>query len=99
MADTRVVFPACPCPTRTRLRRLAPSYTFTGCLLRQAFRDESLRPGRGSGQGTGQPNTACENYDANTGISRGSRDGARLKLHHEILTVAVRLSWSRLCAG
>src|SRR5437899_3399439 len=37
MADTRVVLPACPCPTRARLRRLAPSYTFTGCLLPQAY--------------------------------------------------------------
>src|SRR6266481_5801215 len=37
MADTRVVLPACPCPMRARLRRLAPSYTFTGCLLPQAY--------------------------------------------------------------
>jgi hypothetical protein len=37
MADTRVVLPACPCPIRARLRRLAPSYTFTGCLLPQAY--------------------------------------------------------------
>src|SRR5271157_3811835 len=37
MADTRVVFPACPCPIRAILRRLAPSYTFTGCLLPQAY--------------------------------------------------------------
>src|ERR1039457_3809059 len=37
MADTRVVFPACPCPMRARLRRLAASYTFTGCLLPQAY--------------------------------------------------------------
>src|SRR5208282_6824980 len=38
MADTKVVFPACPCPIRARLRRLAASYTFTGCLLPQAYR-------------------------------------------------------------
>src|ERR1039458_972144 len=37
MADTREVFPARPCPMRARLRRLAPSYTFTGCLLPQAY--------------------------------------------------------------
>src|SRR6266849_53939 len=37
MADTRVVLPACPCPMRARLRRLAPSYTFTRCLLPQAY--------------------------------------------------------------
>src|ERR1700685_847224 len=37
MADTRVVLPACPCPIRARLRRWAPSYTFTGCLLPQAY--------------------------------------------------------------
>src|SRR6266849_9041527 len=37
MVDTRVVLPACPCPIRARLRRLAPSYTFTGCLLPQAY--------------------------------------------------------------
>src|SRR5208282_64107 len=37
MADTRVVLPARPCPIRARLRRLAPSYTFTGCLLPQAY--------------------------------------------------------------
>src|ERR1700686_3182907 len=37
MADTRVGLPACPCPMRARLRRLAPSYTFTGCLLPQAY--------------------------------------------------------------
>src|SRR6202795_3464880 len=37
MADTRVVLPACPCPMKARLRRLAPSYTFTGCLLPQAY--------------------------------------------------------------
>src|SRR5713226_2499048 len=37
MSDTRVVLPACPCPMRARLRRLAPSYTFTGCLLPQAY--------------------------------------------------------------
>src|SRR5271157_5700333 len=37
MADTSVVLPACPCPMRARLRRLAASYTFTGCLLPQAY--------------------------------------------------------------
>src|SRR5271155_126963 len=37
MADTKVVLPACPCPIRARLRRLAASYTFTGCLLPQAY--------------------------------------------------------------
>src|SRR5208282_6235645 len=37
MADTRVVLPACPCPMRARLRRLAAAYTFTGCLLPQAY--------------------------------------------------------------
>src|SRR5271169_5024159 len=37
MADTRVVLPACPCPIRARLRRLAAAYTFTGCLLPQAY--------------------------------------------------------------
>src|SRR5271157_3796628 len=37
MADTRVVLPACPCPIRARLRRLAPSYAFTGFLLPQAY--------------------------------------------------------------
>src|SRR5580658_968399 len=37
MADTSVVLPACPCPIRARLRRLAASYTFTGCLLPQAY--------------------------------------------------------------
>src|SRR5712692_10417630 len=31
------ILPACPCPIRARLRRLAPSYTFTGCLLPQAY--------------------------------------------------------------
>src|SRR5208337_5311919 len=38
MADTSVVLPACPCPMRARLRRLAAAYTFTGCLLPQAYR-------------------------------------------------------------
>src|SRR5580658_2846428 len=37
MAETRVVLPACPCPIRARLRRLAAAYTFTGCLLPQAY--------------------------------------------------------------
>ena len=37
MADTRVVFPACPCPIRARLRRLAASYTFTDDLLPQVY--------------------------------------------------------------
>ena len=37
MADTRVVFPACPCPMRARLRRLAASYTFTDDLLPQVY--------------------------------------------------------------
>src|ERR1035437_497328 len=48
MADTRVGLPACPCPIRARLRRLAPAYTFTGCLLPQAYgKGDKARDGNG----------------------------------------------------
>src|SRR5262245_49030224 len=43
MAETREVFPACPWPTRARLRIFAPSYTFTGSLLFRPRNDSRSR--------------------------------------------------------
>src|SRR5260370_39028585 len=98
MADTSVVLPACPCPIRARLRRLAPAYTFTGCLLPQAYGKGDTARNEKWVRRTGQPNISCETSDANTGVGGGSTYGRedcliqrRALLHNQLVDLLRQL--------
>src|ERR1700745_2012604 len=78
MADTRVVLPACPCPMRARLRRLAPSYTFTGCLLPQAYGESDTDRNEDEYRVQASPTTPAKLLMLTQGVGRlKGRDGQK----------------------